>query len=271
LISDIVVVPNNVDDAKILEKRLPEMMDKTPDLAEYHADGNYGSPSVDEIMEKHNIIQIHNAVRGRKAYATMKIKEDEKGNYWVTCEHRQKVKAGKATKGKNAKRHKAVFDYEKCLQCPLNDKCKSRIMGVKINRPKRTWYFSEEKIRLHKRLQNINLIPEERRKLRANVEATVKEVKRGIKNGKVRVREQNRIMFYLSLTSIAVNLTRIHKYLTNSYLNHLCKNIIISIYENFRKIMIIKIKISKVINQIGLVQNKIEVQMKKKYKIIFSF
>ncbi|MBN2520949.1 MAG: transposase, partial [Bacteroidales bacterium] len=251
LITDIVVVPNNVDDAKILEERLPEMINKTPELYEYHADGNYGSPSVDEIMENNNIVQIQTAMRGRKAYAKMEIKEGQKGTYWVTCEQGQRVKAEKAIKGKNAKRHKAIFDYNKCLQCPLKDKCKSRIMGVKTNRPKRTWYFSDEKIRLHKRLQNINLIPEERRKLRANVEATVKEVKRGIKNGKVRIRGKERIKFYLSMTSIAVNLTRIHKYLIYNNLYFACNEIKTFINKKIKKTVIIKLDTCKEINQMN--------------------
>ena len=46
------------------------------------------------------------------------------------------------------------------------------------------------------------------------MEATVKEVKRGVKDGKVRVRNKISLKHYLSMTSIAVNLTRIHKYLT---------------------------------------------------------
>lgn len=215
LITDCIVVQNNVDDAKILENRLPEMLVKTPDLSEYHADGLYGSPSVDEIMEESNIIQIHNTMRGRKTFAKMVISEEENGEYWVTCEHGQKVKAEKTTKGKNVKRRKAVFDYKMCLQCPLNDKCSSKIQGTKRNVAKRVWYFADEKIRLQKRMQNVNSIPQERRMLRANVEATVKELKRGIRNGKVRLRGQKRIMIYLSMTSLAVNLTRIHKYLND--------------------------------------------------------
>ena len=213
LITDIAVVPNNVDDAKILEERLPEMVDKTPDLSEYHADGGYGSPTVDEIMEVYKIRQIQTSVRGRKAFAKMEINESALGEYWVTCEYGQTVKATKATKGKNAKRLRAVFDYNKCLQCPLNTKCKARVSGIKIQRPKRTWYFSEEKIRLHRRLQNFNMLPHERKTLRANVEATVKEVKRGVKDGKIRVRGLIKAMIYLNMSSIAVNLTRIHKYL----------------------------------------------------------
>ncbi len=223
LITDVAVVPNNVDDAKVLEERLPEMVDKTPDLSEYHADGNYGSPHVDELMEAYKIKQIQTSVRGRKAFAKMEIKETASGEYWVTCEHEQSVKATKAIKGKHAKRLRAVFDFNKCLQCPLNMKCKARVSGGKIKQPKRIWYFSAEKIRLHRRLQNFNALPPERQKLRANVEATVKEVKRGIKDGKVRIRGRVKVKIYLSMSSIAVNLARIHRYLRykpNNYANN---------------------------------------------------
>lgn len=256
LISDIIVVPNNVDDAKILEKRLPEIISKTPDLSEYHADGNYGSPSVDEIMERNKIIQIQNAVRGRKAYAKMEIKEDQSQNYWVTCEYGQRARAGMATKGKNAKRHKVEFNYEKCLLCSLNTKCKARVMGVKTNRPKRIWYFSVEKIRLHKRMQNINLIPESRRKLRANVEATVKEVKRGIKNGKVRIRGHRKIMFYLSLTSIAVNLTRIHKHMLMCTLTNHCMSALNIACNKVKRIGTIILHSKKIESQKNYIQLK---------------
>jgi len=51
LITDAVVYPNNKDDAQILEERLPGMMDKTPELNEYFADGLYGSPKVEELRK----------------------------------------------------------------------------------------------------------------------------------------------------------------------------------------------------------------------------
>ena len=86
---------------------------------------------------------------------------------------------------------------------------------MKTGKAKRTWYFTEEKVSLYRRLQNVWDIPEERRNLRANVEATVKEMKRGVKNGKLRIRGKIRTSFYFSMTAIAVNLTRIHKYMAN--------------------------------------------------------
>lgn len=64
----------------------------------------------------------------------------------------------------------------------------------------------------------------------ANVEATVKVVKRGIKNGKSRLRGLVRNRFYLILTSISVNLTRIHKYEVNKvlfdYFCHIMKGLL---------------------------------------------
>lgn len=219
IIVDADVQPNNVDDAKILEDRLPKMIEKTPDLNEYHVDGAYGSPNVDALMDEHEIMLIQTAVRGRKAYVKFLIEELPNETYNVTCEYGQKVVATKATKGKDAKRHKAVFNHDICLTCPLYGICNSQVMGGKRVIKKRIWYFGKDKILLQRRLKNRDLIPVERRKLRSNVEATVKELKRGMKGGKVRVRNRAKVKIYLYFTAIGVNLTRIHKYLNDSKLS----------------------------------------------------
>ncbi|MEJ2628791.1 MAG: transposase, partial [bacterium] len=202
LITDIEIKPNNISDSKILEDRIPEMVRKTPELKEYHTDGGYGSPKVDELMEGNKINQIQTSISGRKAYAKISIIEADKNEYWATCEFGQKVKAEKT-----ARNWRAVFDNKKCLSCPLNQKCATKKHMGKTKKSNRIWYFTLEKIRLHKREQYYEKLPDKRKTLRANVEATVKEVKRGVKNGKVRIRCMVRIKFYLSMTSIAVNLT----------------------------------------------------------------
>jgi len=51
------------------------------------------------------------------------------------------------------------------------------------------------------------------------VEATVKEAKKGIKNGKVRVRGLVRVSFYMILTSIGINLKRIHRFIIQNMEN----------------------------------------------------
>ena len=206
LITDVVLEPNNIHDATILEKRLPEMLDKTPDLSEYHCDGAYGNAEVDKIMEKNDIAQIQAAIPGRKAFAEIKIIEKSTDEYWVSCENGQLCKAEKTEKAWRVK-----FDTKVCSECPLNEICAtSKHMRKKTS--SRLWYFGQDKILLDKRKQNFEKLPKEKRKIRANVEATVKEMKRGIKNGKLRVRGQAKAVLYIIMTAIAVNLTRIHKY-----------------------------------------------------------
>ncbi len=223
LITDVTVTPNNEDDANILAQRLPSMVEKTPDLSEYHADGNYGNPTVDVITQNNSIMLIQTAVRGRKSQTKLKIEEDEAGYLWVSCSQGQRVKGEITNNKEGARIGKAVFDNERCQLCPYQDKCIAKAAGGKRTEKKHIWYFNEMRILSHKRLHNIYKIPEERRKLRANVEATIKEVKRGIKNGKSRLRGLVRNRFYLTLTSISVNLTRIHKYEINKGLfDHFC-------------------------------------------------
>lgn len=230
LITDITVTPNNEDDANILAQRLPSMVEKTPDLSEYHADGNYSNPTVDVITKNNSIMLIQTAVRGRKSQTKLKIEEDAAGYLWVSCSQGQRVKGEITNNKEGARIGKAVFDNERCQLCPYQDKCIAKAAGGKRTGKKHIWYFNEMRILSHKRLHNIYMIPEERRKLRANVEATIKEVKRGIKNGKSRLRGLVRNRFYLTLTSISVNLTRIHKYEINKvlfeYFFHIMKGLL---------------------------------------------
>jgi hypothetical protein len=230
LITDVTVTSNNEDDANILAQRLPSMVEKTPDLSEYHADGNYGNPTVDVITKNNSIMLVQTAVRGRKSQTKLKIEEDEAGYLWVSCSQGQRVKGEITNNKEGARIGKAVFDNERCQLCPYQDKCIAKAAGGKRTEKKHIWYFNEMRILSHKRLHNIYMIPEERRKLRANVEATIKEVKRGIKNGKSRLRGLVRNRFYLTLTSISVNLTRIHKYEINKvlfdYFFHIMKGLL---------------------------------------------
>lgn len=205
LITDIDIQPNNRDDASILEQGLPEMLAKTPDLEEYHNDGLYASPGVDLIMEREGIKQIQSTIRGRRSNGGMKMVRQENGEIIVNCAGGQSVKALR-----KSKRWRAEFNYSICKGCPFKDKCTSRITGTKTNKHKRYLSFYDKVILCHERMNNITTIPEDRRTLRANVEATVKESKRGVKNGKLRVRGLLKAKFYLTLIAIAINLSRIH-------------------------------------------------------------
>ncbi|MBL0098963.1 MAG: transposase [Saprospiraceae bacterium] len=204
LITDIVVVKNNVSDDKILEQRIPELKQKTPQLNEYFADSAYANENIDKLNKEHGIKQFQNGVKGRKSDANLRI--NRKGeSYTVSCAGGQVVEATKTEKN-----YKVVFDPEKCKNCPIKDLCKLKAKGGKKIESKRYYYFEIKNILAHERIQNIEKLTPELRNSRCNVEATVKELKRGMRNGKVRVKQWIRVSFHMVFTAISVNLRRIH-------------------------------------------------------------
>jgi len=164
LITDVAVRSNNTDDSEILNDRLETIVEKTPDLEELHTDGAYGSEENDKKMEELEIVYVQTAVRGRKAEVAMEIEEVCQEQYAVKCPrqtvHSQKTKT----------RYKACFDIWICERCPFSEAC-----PAKQQSEKRVYYFDRSDYLLGRRNRNIKSLPPERRKLRPNVEATVKE------------------------------------------------------------------------------------------------
>lgn len=204
LITDVVVRPNNVSDDRILESRIEEMKQNMPEWNEYFADGAYGNQQVDILNEKHGITLYHKGIKGRKSHGDFRIHDDGE-TVSMSCAGNQKVMAERTDK-----RYKAVFDNGICATCSLEAKCNVKKVGGKFKETKRTYYFGRENILAHKRMTNIERIPKTRWDTRANVEATIKEMKRGMNNGKVRVRRWIRVSLHMIFTAISVNLRRIH-------------------------------------------------------------
>jgi len=201
LLTDIAVKPNNTDDSDIMNDRIETLKEKTPDLKELHTDGGYGSEDNDQKFEKLKITHIQTAVRGRKSKVEMNIEETE-GEHEVSCPL-QKVKSKKTRS-----RYKACFDKKICAGCPLAGDCPTLIQ-------KRVYYFTREQYLSNKRKRNINTLPLKRRKLRPNVEATIKEFVKPLNyKGKLRIRGQFKTMMYACSMGISINFGRIHRYLT---------------------------------------------------------
>ena len=202
LLTDIAVKPNNTDDSDIMNDRIDTLKEKTPDLKELHTDGAYGSEDNDQKFEELKITHIQTAVRGRKNKVEMKIEETE-GEYEVSCPL-QKVKSEKTRS-----RYKACFDKKICDKCSLSGICPALIQ--KRHRP---YYFTREQYLANKRKRNINTLPLKRRKLRPNVEATIKEfVKPFNHKGKLRIRGQFKTMIYACSMGVSINFGRINRYL----------------------------------------------------------
>jgi Transposase DDE domain/Transposase domain (DUF772) len=202
LITDIAVCPNITDDSAILNDRLKQIKEKTPDLNELHTDGAYGSERNDKDMEKLKITHVQTAVRGRKAEVTIEIEEVAEDEYIVSCPH-QSVSSEKTTK-----RYKACFDLAICKQCSLAGRC-----CAKEQRKGRVYYFDRADYLQGKRNRNIKLLPPERRKLRPNVEATVKEFTKPFNHkGKLKIRGKFKTMLYAFSMGIAINFGRVWRY-----------------------------------------------------------
>jgi len=83
-----------------------------------------------------------------------------------------------------------------------------------IQKRHRTYYFTREQYLTSKRKRNINTLPLKRRKLRPNVEATIKEfVKPFNHKGKLRIRGKFKTMIYACSMGISINFGRINRYL----------------------------------------------------------
>ena len=96
----------------------------------------------------------------------------------------------------------------------------------------------------NQRNKNIQKIPKERRKIRPNVEATMKEFKVKTKAGKIKVRGMFKASIFAFAMGISINFGRIYRYLNENGLNF---DIILT---NFNKV------IFKIIFLIFLVQNR---------------
>jgi hypothetical protein len=203
LITDVAVRSNNTDDSEILNDRLESIVEKTPDLEELHTDGAYGSEENDKKMEELEIVHVQTAVRGRKAEVAMEIEEVSQEQYTVKCPQ-QTVRSQKTKT-----RYKACFDTEICERCPFSEAC-----PAKQQSEKRVYYFDRSDYLLGKRNRNIKSLPPERRKLRPNVEATVKEFTKPFNHkGKLRVRGLFKTMVYAHAMAISINFGRVWRYL----------------------------------------------------------
>ena len=175
-----------------------------PELIELHTDGGYGSKENDTLAKSLEVLMILTAVRGRKPSVKITIEDSKENIYSVKCPTQTAVIT------KTEKRFKASFAHEKCKSCPHLENCKLR--QNKKNK-ERVYPFTSEDAEANKRNNNIYKIPKEKRKIRANVEATMKELTKNNNHlDKLNVRGDFRTALVGIATSIGINLGRIYRY-----------------------------------------------------------
>ena len=203
LITDVAVEANNTDDGTILNNRIDEIKTKCNDLNELHTDGAYGSSDNDKKMIEHHVNHIQTAVRGRVAEVAMKMERIDSDRYNVSCPQQ-------TVQSRNTKtRFKACFNLTVCSACQHAGGCPT----IEQNNC-RVFYFTEEMVEMQKRVHAIGLLPLERRKIRPNVEASVKEYTKAFNHkGKLRIRGKFKTMLFAFAMSIGINFGRIFRQL----------------------------------------------------------
>lgn len=204
LIVDVAVRPNNEADGGILHDRLPEMHRKTPDLRELHTDASYGSEENDRLEAELGIEAVQTAICGRTPRAPMRIHQDADGLH-VRCAAGHEVR-GQPT---SPQHFKAEFWAAYCGGCPFAELCTTQLRAS----GGRTFYFTEADVLKQARHQRIETLPPERRTVRANIEATMKQFKAPCRNGKLRTRGLPPASRYSFLRAIAINFGRIYRHL----------------------------------------------------------
>jgi hypothetical protein len=200
LITDVSTNPVNKDDGKVLNERLDTIKEKSPDLNELHFDGAYGSSENDKKFEQHKITPVQTAVRGVKPGVDIEIEKVSESEYKVSCPLQS------VTSEPTRKRHKAIFELALCKDCSQRNKCQT------IERKSyRAFYFTHDYYLSNKRQKVIDSIPVERRKLRSNVEATVKEFVCKMPNRKLKVRGAFKTSIFAFSVALSINFGRIYR------------------------------------------------------------
>jgi len=201
LINDVAVAPNNVSDGTMLADRMDTIKQHTPELDELHTDGGYGGSALDPKMSEHEVLHVETGTKMGHARVNMTY-ETADDSYRVSCPSQT------ALAERTSKRWKAVFNDAICRECSHREHCPT------VQHPrKRTLYFDESWAKASIRSRNIERIPEERWKLRANVEATVKEFTGCFNHkGKLRVRGLARSTLQILAAALAINFGRVFRY-----------------------------------------------------------
>jgi hypothetical protein len=206
LINDVATAPCNTDDSTLLNERIGPIKKKTPDLKEIHTDGGFGSCETDQLMEQEGILHVTTAVKGRESQVqkTIEKSRDNSETYLVSCPF-QTIESAPTKK-----RNKAVFDIQICSNCKLKDQCS-------IYKQNGRFYFTHEDYLKNRRNRNIDKIPVERRKIRPNVEATIKEFTIRAPGNKLKVRGIFKASLFAFAVAIGINFGRIFRYIRENY------------------------------------------------------
>ena len=201
LLVDVTVKPNTTDDSVVLKGRLEALIRKTPDLDELHTDGGYASKDNDQALNAAGIAQIQTAVRGHTRAVEFTMTPTDDATYQVACPFQTAMSQPTPT------RLKACFDLTICAGCVHASVCPAQECKAC-----RTFYFTPADAVRHARYRRIATLPVERRTIRSNVEATIREFVNRLDRHTVSVRGQFKTALFALSRAMAINFGRIFRY-----------------------------------------------------------
>lgn len=212
LITATEVDANNVDDAELLVRALPQLQERM-EIHELHSDGGFGSPAVDEACQAAGVEQVQSALRGKApdpehfSLADFDWGVDERGKpQQITCPGGQTcpVEAGRTTG------YVAHFDPTQCQTCPFaHGRCRAQATR---REPRFSLHFTQQEVHWARRRRRQRAEQATGRNLRAAVEATMRSVKHPFPAGKLPVRGRFRVTCMVIASAAMTNLRRIQRY-----------------------------------------------------------
>jgi len=210
LITDVHTAANNTDDTTLLQERLDHVKEKTPDLAELHHDGGFGSEQNDLKLHELGITPVQTAIKGCAAQAPLTIThQPETNTYTVQCANAQHPIVEATQPSKN---YVAEFNLAICQHCPYQDNCPTKAHR-KYEKGVARYKFKPQDYLRQQRHKNLQSIPKERQKLRPNVEATMAQMRKcENRKGKLKQRGLYNARLYCITMAMIINFGRVVKH-----------------------------------------------------------
>ena len=214
LITKIQVSPNNVNDNDLLLEALPDLKARTG-LDTLYTDGAFAGPTVDPVLQEHEVEQIQTGIRGKLPHSQKMhlsdfvIDRNEKGvPQQITCPEGQTA-AVELSSHKSG--YRADFDPNRCPICPIH------LEGHCLARPgkKRASFrltFLPSQVGVAQRRRKLLLSKQDGKNPRAAIEGTIHEVKHPFPSGKLPVRGLFRITCLMVGSAALTNVRRIHHF-----------------------------------------------------------
>jgi hypothetical protein len=214
LITSLQVAPNNVDDAVLLGEAVPELQARMA-LDTLYADGGYGSPAADEVLQDHRVTLTQSGLRGKPpaadklSLADHTIEQDERSRpIHLTCAGGQSVPVSPA----RSTGFVAYFDPERCAACPFHTAGQCRAQPGQRN-PRFRLNFTQQEVHWAQRRRRYRTLLQDGHNPRAAVESTVRSVKHPFPAAQLPVRGRFRVTCLLIASAAMTNIRRLQRYL----------------------------------------------------------